>query len=297
MVDDPAALLAGGGIAAAGAAPATATAAAAPPKQTYKKKIKKRALGDGGADAVAAAAAAGGDAALVALAGSGLYDGGVEGGGAGDAKRKRSVPGKLKNNDATVLHRSAPSKRPRAKGLDHLPLKRPRGRPPLGTKAFINLPSKGFGLGIGSGRQNFGGRGSFDSLSAGGYLYGDASYGTSSGGGGGGGGGAGAAGGGSSAGTGAGGGGEDGGKVQRPHASLVTHRVLSRLLSEGPLTVADLTGTATDGPTREVVQSVLDVLQVRRLAGDAPLVVVVARCFFILVTFCVTVGSTRCCAR
>ena len=52
------------------------------------------------------------------------------------------------------------------------------------------------------------------------------------------------------------------GKIQRPHASLVTHRILTRLMTEGPLTVSDLTGNAADGPTREVVQSILDVLQV-----------------------------------
>ena len=51
-------------------------------------------------------------------------------------------------------------------------------------------------------------------------------------------------------------------KVIRPHSALVTERVIMRLMTEGPLTISDLVGNALDGPTRELIQSILDVLQV-----------------------------------
>ena len=152
-------------------------------------------------------------------------------------KRKRSVPGKLKQMDnAAILHRAPSGKKSRSKGYD-MPLKRPRGRPPLGAKSFLGLPTKILGLNglSSSGRGFIGSRTSMDSSSARNsrFFYPPdplppvaMTVDT------------------------------DSGKIQRPHASLVTHRILTRLMTEGPLHVADLTGNASDGPTREVVQSI-----------------------------------------
>jgi hypothetical protein len=169
------------------------------------------------------------------------------------AKRKRSVPGKLKQPDnAAILHRAPSGKRGRNRGLDNLPQKRPRGRPPLGAKSYLAMPTKTLGLGIGLGAsRGYGGRQSMDSLSSVAFkpfLSSEPAASSSS----------------------AAADGESG-KIQRPHASLVTHRILTRLMTEGPLTVSDLTGSAPDGPTREVVQSILDVLQVTQLdSGGSP---------------------------
>ena len=51
-------------------------------------------------------------------------------------------------------------------------------------------------------------------------------------------------------------------KIVRPHSALVTRRILNRLMTEGPLSVADLVVTGADAPPRDLVQSILDVLQV-----------------------------------
>lgn len=51
-------------------------------------------------------------------------------------------------------------------------------------------------------------------------------------------------------------------KTQRPHSALVTQRILSRLMTEGPLGVADFLSTGADAPPRDLVQSILDILQV-----------------------------------
>ena len=51
-------------------------------------------------------------------------------------------------------------------------------------------------------------------------------------------------------------------KTARPHSALVTQRILSRLMTEGPLSVADLVVAGVDAPPRDLVQSILDVLQV-----------------------------------
>ena len=51
-------------------------------------------------------------------------------------------------------------------------------------------------------------------------------------------------------------------KIVRPHSALVTQRILSRLMTEGPLSVADLVVAGIDAPPRDLVQSILDVLQV-----------------------------------
>ena len=51
-------------------------------------------------------------------------------------------------------------------------------------------------------------------------------------------------------------------KIVRPHSALVTQRILNRLMTEGPLSVADLVVTGVDAPPRDLVQSILDVLQV-----------------------------------
>lgn len=206
-----------------------AASASVPRKRTYKKKNPKVTLMD-------------------------EADGGATGGGATasstGAKRKRSVPGKLKQPDnAANLHRSHSGKRGRNKGFDHLPQKRPRGRPPLGSKSYLAMPTKSLGLGIGLGTQRgyLGGRQSMDPLSSVGPKPFFASEPAQS----------------SSSAVADG----EGGKIQRPHASLVTHRILTRLMTEGPLTLSDLTGNAPDGPTREVVQSILDILQVNKKCG------------------------------
>jgi hypothetical protein len=54
----------------------------------------------------------------------------------------------------------------------------------------------------------------------------------------------------------------DGAKIHRPHSALVTQRILNRLMTEGPLSIADFLSPGTDAPPRDLVQSILDVLQV-----------------------------------
>lgn len=54
----------------------------------------------------------------------------------------------------------------------------------------------------------------------------------------------------------------EGAKIHRPHSALVTQRILNRLMTEGPLSVADFLSPGTDAPPRDLVQSILDVLQV-----------------------------------
>lgn len=51
-------------------------------------------------------------------------------------------------------------------------------------------------------------------------------------------------------------------KTTRPHSALVTQRILSRLMTDGPLSVVDIVGSGSDSPPRDLVQSILDILQV-----------------------------------
>jgi hypothetical protein len=51
-------------------------------------------------------------------------------------------------------------------------------------------------------------------------------------------------------------------KILRPHSALVTQRILSRLMTEGPLSVADFMTTGPEAPPRDLIQSILDILQV-----------------------------------
>jgi hypothetical protein len=54
----------------------------------------------------------------------------------------------------------------------------------------------------------------------------------------------------------------EGAKTQRPHSALMTQRIISRLMTEGPLSIADLVGYGNEAPPRDLVQSIIDVLQV-----------------------------------
>ena len=51
-------------------------------------------------------------------------------------------------------------------------------------------------------------------------------------------------------------------KVLRPHSALVTQRILSRLMTEGPLSIADFLTAGPEAPPRDLIQSILDILQV-----------------------------------
>ena len=139
-------------------------------------------------------------------------------------KRKRTIPSKLKASTST----------------DSIPLKRPRGRPPLnilnanGSITFptgIRLPNKSHVR-----RPDVPGAfpsssGTFTASLKSSKLASDSGE-------------------------------TEVAKIVRPHAALVTQRILSRLMTEGPLSVADLVVPGVDTPPRDLVQSILDVLQV-----------------------------------
>jgi hypothetical protein len=159
----------------------------------------------------------------------------IAGADVSSSKRKRSIPSKFKQPEpeiSTAPPRIISEKRPRK--TDSSNMKRPRGRPPAGLK-MPAAPPQPASTGARSSNKSQKATDNQAPLSSSPRDSAHAPTAQAQ---------------------------EDNAKIPRPHAAIITHRILTRLMTEGPLTVAELQGTAFDGPTRDTVQSILDVLQI-----------------------------------